>query len=78
MKGLLRSIQIISEINRLTRIISPPMVGVPTLARWVCGPSSRIGWPLPCRTRNMAMKRGPMTRPISSAVSSVAPARAVW
>ena len=77
MNGLLRSIQISTERLRLIRIISPPMVGVPRLARWVCGPSSRIGCPLPCRTRSMAMKRGPMTSPMISAVISVAPARNV-
>ena len=32
-----------------SRIISPPMVGVPFLVtRCDCGPSVRIGWPLPC------------------------------
>ena len=36
------------------------MVGVPFLVtRWLCGPSSRIGWPLPCRTRSAAMIVGP-------------------
>ena len=78
MNGLRRSIQISTDNVRLIRIISPPMVGVPRLARWVCGPSSRIGWPLPWRMRSMAMKRGPMTRPMTSAVISVAPARNVW
>ena len=77
MKGLLRSIHKSSEIDMATRIISPPIVGVPRLARWVCGPSSRIGWPLPCRTRSIAIMRGPITSPISSAVSSTPPARAV-
>ena len=34
------------------RIISPPMVGVPCfLDMWLAGPSSRIGWPLPCLKR---------------------------
>ncbi len=33
------------------RIISPPMVGVPCFSTmWRCGPSLRIGWPLPCFT----------------------------
>ena len=41
------------------------MVGVPRLARWVCGPSSRIGWPLPWRTRSQPMNFGPISRPMS-------------
>ena len=28
-------------------IATPPIVGVPRLTRWVCGPSSRISWPKP-------------------------------
>ena len=28
------------------------MVGVPRLAWWVCGPSSRISWPKPCLEKN--------------------------
>ena len=39
------------------RIISPPMVGVPAFLKCVCGPSARIGWPLPCRTRSESMMR---------------------
>ena len=35
----------------------PPMVGVPFLARWLSGPSSRISWPRPCR-RNARMASG--------------------
>ncbi|MNC88559.1 hypothetical protein D3C83_43860 [compost metagenome] len=31
------------DSDSAVRIISPPIVGVPTLAWWVCGPSSRIG-----------------------------------
>ena len=56
------------------RIINPPMVGVPRLARWLCGPSVRIGCPLPWCTRNQPMKRGPITSPISNAVAT-APTR---
>ena len=26
----------------------PPMVGVPALTLWLAGPSSRMGWPMPC------------------------------
>ena len=76
--GLDRSIHNSSDSVSAVRIISPPIVGVPRLAKWVCGPSSRIGWPLPCRTRSKLMKRGPMIMPITSAVISVAPARKLW
>ena len=76
--GVAGFIQISIEITSEVRIISPPIVGVPTLAWCVCGPSSRIGWPLPWRTRSMLMNFGPITRPMNSAVSSVAPARNVW
>ena len=42
------------------RIISPPIVGVPFLVTmWDCGPSGRIGWPLPCRSRRWSMIQGP-------------------
>ena len=51
------------------------MVGVPRLARWLCGPSARIGWPLPWRTRSQEMNHGPSSSPISSAVALAAPAR---
>ena len=50
------------------------MVGVPFLVtRWVCGPSSRIGWPLPWRTRSAAMIVGPNRKTKTTAVI-VAPA----
>jgi hypothetical protein len=74
---LVRSIHSSIETTKAVRIISPPIVGVPRLARWVCGPSSRIGWPLPCRTRSQPMKRGPISRPRNKAVSAAAPARKV-
>ena len=77
-KGLLRSIHSSIASTSETRIISPPMVGVPFFARWVFGPSSRIGCPLPWRTRSMLMKRGPISRPMNRAVINVAPARKVW
>ena len=42
------------------RIISPPMVGVPCFSTiWRCGPSLRIGWPLPCFTLSSEMMRRP-------------------
>ena len=33
-------------------IATPPIVGVPRLALWLCGPSSRISWPKPWRAKN--------------------------
>ena len=51
------------------RIMRPPMVGVPLLGRSAtCGPSSRIGWPLPCLTRSRSMMPGPNSITNSSAV----------
>ena len=58
-------------------IISPPMVGVPAFLKWVCGPSARIGWPLPCRKRSEAMMRGPKMKTISADVISAPPVRKV-
>ncbi len=60
------------------RIISPPMVGVPTLDRWVTGPSERIGCPLPCLTRIQAMKRLPMATATNMAVAMASATRTVW
>ena len=60
------------------RIISPPMVGVPAFVRdGVCGPSARIGWPLPWRTRSEAMIAGPNRKTKSSAVIVAPPVRKV-
>src|SRR3954469_3074095 len=39
-------------------ISRPPIVGVPCLTVWCCGPSSRIGWPNSLRRRN-SMNFGP-------------------
>ena len=36
--------EIVSTIESSTS--APPMVGVPALARCVCGPSSRTAWPI--------------------------------
>ena len=73
--GLAKFIHSNTDSISAVRIINPPIVGVPFLAKWLCGPSSRIGWPLPCRTRSQPMKRGPMSRPRNSAVATAAPAR---
>ena len=53
------------------------MVGVPTLERCDLGPSSRIGWPLPCFTRNRSMMPGPNSITNSSAVKMAPPVRKV-
>src|SRR3546814_9575596 len=58
-----RSIQRNTEMAIDVRIIRPPMVGVPRFTKWLCGPSSRIGCPLPCRTRSQPMNFGPISRP---------------
>jgi hypothetical protein len=60
------------------RIISPPMVGVPTLDRCETGPSARIGWPLPCLSRIQSMKRLPMVTATIMAVAMASATRTVW
>ncbi len=59
------------------RIISPPMVGVPAFLKWVCGPSARIGWPLPCRMRERAMISRPEHEDDQRAVIRAPPVRKV-
>lgn len=59
------------------RIISPPMVGVPAFLKCVCGPSARIGWPLPCLSRSELMMVGPKMKTISAEVISAPPVRNV-
>ena len=60
------------------RIISPPMVGVPALlTMWDCGPSARIGWPLPCSSRSRLMMNWPNRNTNSSAVMTAPPVRNV-
>ena len=45
------------------------MVGVPFLvSRCDCGPSVRIGWPLPCLSRSAAMIVGPKKNTKNKAV----------
>ena len=56
------------ETSMPDRIISPPMVGVPALAMMCdCGPSARIGWPLPCSRRRRSMMVGPNRKTNNSA-----------
>ena len=59
------------------KIINPPMVGVPFFARCDCGPSVRIGWPLPCLSRNEAMMLGPKKKTKNKAVAEAPAARKV-
>ncbi|MNY64025.1 hypothetical protein D3C86_2010720 [compost metagenome] len=66
------------EITAPDRIISPPMVGVPFLvSRCPAGPSSRIGWPRPCLTRNRAIIPGPNRNTKNSAVTTAPAVRKV-
>ena len=55
---------------------TPPMVGVPDLTRWVCGPSCRTAWPI-FMAVSLRMTRGPHSRPMNSAVSVASAARSV-
>ena len=48
------------------RISRPPIVGVPDLARCVCGPSCRITWPI-WNSRSLRTIQGPSARLIASA-----------
>jgi hypothetical protein len=66
------------ETSMPDRIIKPPIVGVPALAMmWDCGPSARIGWPLPCSARKRSMMDGPNRNTNSSAVMTAPPVRNV-
>ena len=54
------------------------MVGVPALlTRWPSGPSLRIGWPRPWRTRKSSISGRPKRKPKISAVMNAPPARKV-
>ena len=54
------------------------MVGVPALATMCdCGPSLRIGWPLPWNSRSRSMIIGPNMKTKSSAVMTAPPVRNV-
>ena len=41
----------------ISRMTTPPMVGVPCLTRWPSGPSARTCWPI-SRWRSSLMKPG--------------------
>ncbi len=54
------------------------MVGVPFLVmRCDCGPSVRIGWPLPCLSRSRSMIGPPNRKTNTSAVTMAPPVRKV-
>ncbi len=53
------------------------MVGVPAFLKWVCGPSARIGWPLPCRTRSEEIIGLPNMKTKNADVISAAAVRKV-
>ena len=58
--------------------MSPPIVGVPRFVRRCdCGPSSRIGCPLPCFNRRSEMIDGPNQNTNSRAVAVAPPVRNV-
>jgi hypothetical protein len=57
-----------------SRMISPPIVGVPRLLWWLAGPSARITCPTLC-ARSRRMIAGPMTKARSSAVTTAPAAR---
>ena len=58
------------------KINTPPMVGVPDLTKWVCGPSVRTACPTFNRV-SIRMTAGPAKRPIINAVSVANTARKV-
>ncbi len=57
-----------------SRMMIPPIVGVPRLPWWLAGPSARITCPTLC-ARSRAMMPGPTRNAISSAVTIAAAAR---
>ena len=59
-----------------TRISAPPMVGVPALIRWVCGPSSRTDWPI-FSAVSLRITAGPTMKEMVRAVSVASTARRV-
>ena len=52
------------------RMMTPPMVGVPCLTRWLCGPSARICWPMPSFLSSRM--KGGMARPVTMAATAMA------
>jgi hypothetical protein len=75
-KRLVRSAHNSVETPSESRISAPPIVGVPDLARWVCGPSMRTAWPIFFAV-SQRITAGPKTNEIVSAVSVASTARSV-
>jgi hypothetical protein len=75
-KRLLQSNQSRVETPMPISTSTPPIVGVPLLARCACTPYSRIGWPI-FISANLPMTQGPKARPISKAVIAASTARKV-
>ena len=71
-----RSIQRSVATMTASRISSPPIVGVPALAWWDWGPSSRMDWPI-CRRLSSRIIGPPKASEISSAVTAAIAARNV-
>ncbi len=64
------------ETTQGKRISNPPMVGVPAFSMmWRCGPSLRIGWPLPCFTLSQRISEPLTMKAKSSAVITAPPER---
>ena len=59
-----------------TSMRAPPIVGVPSLTRWVLGPQSRTACPK-CMARSRRIIQGPAAKPMKSAVSAAMSARSV-
>ena len=59
--------QVTSTASRKT---TPPMVGVPCLTRWRCGPSARICWPTPSCFMSL-MKNGMSTSTMNAAMATL-------
>ncbi len=51
--SLLTSLATRYPTHMAIRMAAPPMVGVPRFFWCVCGPSSRISWPKPCRENTL-------------------------
>ena len=76
MPRLPRSHQSRVETTMAPTIRAPPMVGVPALAWWFSGPTSRIGWFILSRVR-VRMTTGPKMSESTMAMAAAMAARKV-
>ena len=60
----------------VTRIMAPPMVGVPAFSWWLSGPSSRTLWPI-CKWTSLRIMNGPTASEMASAVNALTMVRKV-